>query len=147
MNELEVSQSGMDTVYEFVKLHMREDDAEASRFPSAKSIQKRIRSACDRDLDGTIIRKIFHVPAGIPGIEQQDVVLEFVDIACAITEMLLDNSIASEENWIWEAEQFVGVYGELNTGAWWRDVERRSKAKKKGFQHLPSDIVRRQSPP
>ena len=100
-------------------------------------MQKRVRAMCDRDRDGTLIRKVFHVPAGIPWIEEQDVVLEFIDIACAITEMLQDSSIASEENWIWESESFKGVYGELNTGAWWRDVERRCRAKKNGVCICP----------
>lgn len=51
--------------------------------------------------------------------------------------MLLDDSIASEDNWIWKPTDFNGVYGELNSGWRWREAAKHSGAVEHGFDLMP----------
>ena len=51
--------------------------------------------------------------------------------------MLLDDSIASWENWIWRPKEFDGTYGELNTGWRWREAALLSNADSLGFEMMP----------
>ena len=55
----------------------------------------------------------------------------------ACVELLQDDSIASDDNLVWEPAPEDGQYGELNSGAWWRHAHAVSKADEKGFSLTP----------
>ena len=76
-----------------------------------------------------MISKFYHIPTGaVEGLGEQNVLFQFTDPVCAIVELLQDDSIASEDNWLWEFNGGMGgVYSELNIGCWCRDAERRSR--------------------
>jgi hypothetical protein len=140
MTELKLSRRGLATVHEYVKTFLTSEQAAETEFVDGRMVVRKVREATDRHLDGTLIRRTFHVPDGIAGIEEQDVMFEYQHPVSAVVELLMDNSIASHENWIWEAVPFGGNYSELNTGSFWHDAEARSLAREKGFYISPIGI-------
>ena len=62
---------------------------------------------------------------------------QFLDPVCACVEMLMDHSIASHDNFIWTSSPTRGIYGELNTGWFWRHAELESNALACGYFIMP----------
>ena len=73
--------------------------------------------------------------------------LQFIDVACLVVELLHDTSIASEEHWQWEPAPYTGKYGELNTGSWWRDAAFRMKAAEIGCFVCPISVYADEAQP
>ena len=61
--------------------------------------------------------------------------------------MLLDHSIASQDNFLWEPQPYDGSFGELNTGWWWREVALKSEAAERGYFIMPIIIFMDESHP
>jgi hypothetical protein len=137
MTELNLSRSDLGTVHEYVRSFLTPEQLETTNFVSGRTARSKVAEATSRHRDGTLVRSTFHVPAGIPGVEEQDVVFQFQDPISAVVELLLDNSIASHENWIWDPVPQTGTYSELNTGAFWNIAVKRSKAAELGFKLCP----------
>ena len=98
--------------------------------PNPKYTRRKVKKLCNREDDGTLLRHTYQIPERFRdkvGIPLDDIPFVFQDPICLCAEKLMDPTISTASNTVWEAEEFTGTYGEMNTGNWMRDAERRSR--------------------
>jgi len=120
---------------EEVKAEEEKAGAGASKLPNPKSTRRKAIKLCNRAQDGKLIRATYRIPERFrskKGFPQADVDLVFMDILTLVVEKLMDPTISKKDTTHWEAEVYKGLYGELPTGNWWRDAERRSRVREVG---------------
>lgn len=108
------------------------------KLPSFKHVKEKLKSACDRALDGDLEEYFYTVPekySDLVGLKTASLTLTFQNPVSAVVETLLDPSIACADTYIWQPTPYTGVYSGFNTGNWWRDAYRRAK-----IQQLPTDL-------
>jgi hypothetical protein len=126
----------------------------ASSSSSAKVIKTHLPRACNREQDGDLFLRYFHVsPAVIQhrlerGLRTQKVVeLRCTDPITALLELLFDSDhVHDESNYLWNFEYTVDdngerTYGELNTGNRWREAELFAGATRPLFDYNMMPIV------
>lgn len=73
MTEVKLSRLGLQVVHNYVASFLEEYQNPPRAFVDAKVVRRAVAKACDRSNDGTEIRSVYNVPAGVLGVPEQKV--------------------------------------------------------------------------
>lgn len=110
----------------------KKQEKKKKRLPNPEALRRKVLGLADREQDGDIIKSTFKIPDEFRdkiGVPLEDVDFAFIDPVVLAVELLCDPLLSSRESTQWVSEAFRPWYGELTTGSWWRDTERRSRCR------------------